>query len=208
MIQDSFTRANSTTTLGSTDTGQVWTPQGTSTWGITSNQAYLVNTTANQEEFCVFESGLADVRISIKMTVAGDMGIPFRFTDSNNCYTATSSPLDTIVVISKVVGGVASDLGTATNYTAANGDVLTLLAIGNSYTLQINGVTKFAATDATFLTQTIHGIKQYPGINTQRFDEFSLTAIGSNALSYPIRYRDVAPFKPGTPRRLWKRGLV
>lgn len=41
-ITDSFNRANSTTTLGNTDTGQAWTVLA-GTWGISSNQAYCLS---------------------------------------------------------------------------------------------------------------------------------------------------------------------
>ena len=47
VITDSFDRADSTTTLGTTDTGQTWTYHaasgGSSTWGIRSNAAYKVS---------------------------------------------------------------------------------------------------------------------------------------------------------------------
>lgn len=49
-VTDSFDRADSTTTLGTTDTGQTWTYHaasgGSSTWGIRSNAAYKVSGSA------------------------------------------------------------------------------------------------------------------------------------------------------------------
>lgn len=43
LAKDTFTRANSTTTMGTTETGSLtWTP-GAGTWGISGNTAYLVS---------------------------------------------------------------------------------------------------------------------------------------------------------------------
>jgi len=61
VVSDSFTRANSTTSAGTTDTGQAWSPL-VGTWGIASNRVYCVSD-ANGDILSV-DTGITNSTIS------------------------------------------------------------------------------------------------------------------------------------------------
>jgi hypothetical protein len=71
LISDSFDRANSTTTLGNTDTGQTWTVPadpagGQPVFGITGNQAY-VPTNPNNAAYATVNTGTANHTVQAKI---------------------------------------------------------------------------------------------------------------------------------------------
>lgn len=111
LATDGFTRADSVVTLGSLETGQPWTAL-TGTWGISSNEAYMVSTTLDGvATFNVLATQSIDITAHIHTTATvnrTDRGIVFRCIDTNNFLlvqlldTATD---DRLVRIVKRVGG-------------------------------------------------------------------------------------------------------
>lgn len=151
-ITDSFNRANSTTTMGNTDTGQTWVPNS-GTWGISSNQAYLVSATS--QATTVFESTVADISLQLTAAVAGNAGPCWRSTDDNNNYLwFANSGLNSYVYkrlarsFTALVGPIAA---------LANGDVMKLVASGSGHTLTINGGAFASFTDSFNSTATSMG---------------------------------------------------
>lgn len=112
-IFDSFTRANSTTGLGVTDTGHTWVQVGTGVVGVISNMAYRATSNAT----AVVDFGQADMHVSHRVAVPGDYfaGHRARYVDSANFYaletssvggTGQAKVMRTIAGTSGAVGGV------------------------------------------------------------------------------------------------------
>lgn len=92
LITDSFNRANTTTGLGTTDTGQSWLATR-GNWFVNSNQAQS-NDTASNYPLASVEFGSADTTVSLSVTPG--VGPAFWVTDSGSwfasyAYTQTST---------------------------------------------------------------------------------------------------------------------
>lgn len=85
VVSDTYTRADSATTLGTAETGQTYTQQAGSTWGISGNRAY--NTSPSTSVNVLVESGLndVDVRGIINFGAGGSLpGLAFRALNDSN----------------------------------------------------------------------------------------------------------------------------
>jgi hypothetical protein len=82
---DTFTRADSAVTMGTAESGQVWTPS-TGTWGIDTGQAYSPD--ASGDRYTVIEvegpDGTFDVDLVNASDGSQDSGLVFRWIDSGN----------------------------------------------------------------------------------------------------------------------------
>lgn len=174
-ITDSFTRADNAASLGTTETGaKAWTALN-GTWGILSNQAYLASLTT--DGVAVIDAGVADCTVSMTVrTTAGNQGIAFRGVDASNHWRAVF--LGTNLYLQKKVATVNTDApGSPVAVTPADGDVLSVVLSGANITVKVNGVTKYAITDAQFQTATKHGLCQSgTGATSYKYDDFSVTA--------------------------------
>lgn len=87
LVDDTFTRADSASSLGTATSGQAWTAS-VGTWGIASNKAYLVSATSNA--VALIESGQSDnfmISCDITSTPTDDRfeaSLIFRAADSSN----------------------------------------------------------------------------------------------------------------------------
>jgi hypothetical protein len=176
-ITDSFNRADSTSGLGNTETGQAWqTVAGTgstTTWGIVSGQAYNI---AGQDSFQVVDSGVSDCTVQVKVTDNTNKQysrLIFRFVDNANYYMLQSN--STNYQLYKKVTGTFTALKTIA-VTPAIGDVLKVVLSGSTITPYINGVAQAAATDAFNSTATKHGIGVTNSTTNAKFDDFSITS--------------------------------
>lgn len=92
VVSDTFDRADSTTSMGSTDTGEVWTPQ-MGTWGITGNKAYVVTAGSEPQETTVVETGLTNFDMEADWFTGSDANFDgvfvFHFVDASNYLIAT-----------------------------------------------------------------------------------------------------------------------
>lgn len=165
-ITDSFNRADSTTTMGSTDTGQTWTPLS-GTWGIISNTGYKVVTSGNQEH-TVIDATVSDCTITLIVTTVDSGGIAFRAIDDNNLFLLDSGGGN---IYRRTAGSftiVASPGG------EANGDTESVVLSGTSIVYKVNGGTPRASfTDSQGTTATKHGIRAFG--NILRVDNLSIT---------------------------------
>lgn len=183
-IADTFTRANSTTSMGSTTTGAApWTSYR-GTWGIASNQAYLSNGNATSVNLAAVESGKADctVQFTIANKSTGEQpGAFLRVTDANNGYILESgrNASATKTNLYKWVSGAATIIGQSSGtLELLAGDVIQVVMAGSSFTVKRNGAVIITATDSTFLTQTKHGFYLVSGGGSPavRFDDFTVSA--------------------------------
>lgn len=170
LVSDTFTRANSTTTLGSTDTGQAWTAQ-VGTWGISSNAAYVA--TGPGLNKATVETGLTacTVAVAISGATVTSRGLVLRWVDTNN-YLTVYAEADSLRIL-RYLAGAGTDLSTVAT-TWADGDIISVVLSGSSITAKRNGVTITATTCSDFLTATKHGL--WANNNIPRLDNFSVSA--------------------------------
>lgn len=170
---DSFTRQDSSTTLGAP-----WLAlQGT--WGILGNTAQVVtassaDSASGLRDVAAFESGSNNVVVRVtNKTTSAPTGIAFRITDSLNflMFVRTSAGYK----LYRVVAGASTELGIS-QIAAAAGDVLQVTAFGPSITVAVNGGTPASVTDTYNQTATKHGLvaRSYTG---SLFDDFSITSL-------------------------------
>lgn len=174
-ITDDFDRANSTTTLGSTTTGQTWTyPRGI--WGISSNSAYSADG-CPAPGFAVVESGTpyGDVQVTIPVNNQ-DARIVFRYVDINNYFLAEHVG-DGRYVIKKVINGASTTISQTEAALAANGDVVKINLDGGTIKLYINSVLKITLSDFS-LFGTKHGLANWCNA-ALRFDNFSVKYVAA-----------------------------
>lgn len=175
VVTDTFTRADSAVSLGSTEGGTagvlVWqVDQGT--WGVQSNRAYNISTAANDRIYIA--SGVSDCTVTEVVGVAGGFGgILFRRTDASNYWRVYWDA--TTIYLDKVVAGVASNVSAA--QVVANGDIVSVVLSGVNIVVKLNGVTIAALTrsDAFSQTGTGHGLYLGAGSAVPRWDSFTVT---------------------------------
>lgn len=169
---DNFTRADSTTTMGSTPTGALaWTPLS-GTWGISGNQAYNVSGGGN--EIVCIDSGKADCTISMTVGNGNNLqgGLVFRASDNNNLYFITNG----YEIYRKQGGGFTSvSAGFPVNLAWAAGDVVTVVLKGPQIIIRRNGVTVVTYTDTFNQTATKHGLRSN---GSTAFRAASFTVVG------------------------------
>lgn len=173
-ITDDFNRADNSTTLGTAPTGQAWEvlTSGT-TFGISSNRASKTATGTDVEGVAVLETGRSDVDISITVAaVGGGLGPVFRATDAQNCWVVDGG--NGHKLYKRVGGSFGTPLGTVAT-AAAVGDVVRVIASGNTISASVNGGTPLVVTDSFNQTATKHGIRiSGTGAPTGRLDNLSI----------------------------------
>jgi hypothetical protein len=183
-INDTFNRADSTTTLGTTSDGTATWSALRGTWGINTNQAYSSVPVPSSENVAVLDLGSADGTIQVTLAAINASGIAFRVQDANNfliCRPA-GGPGQLYTVYKYIAGSytvVASGLGVA----AANGDVLKVVMSGTTVTAYQNGTQIYTGTITNFSTQTQHGLNMGTNSTATRWDNFSFTPPASVAAS-------------------------
>ena len=181
-IVDTFTRADSTSALGSTSTGsKAWT-QHAGTWGIASNKAYVSNGHAGMTCLATIDADVADCTVAATLTSASGAptgGIIFRADGSGNQYVVEIQ-LDTAYTpkIYKGVGGSYSVIATGSSTTVASGSVLSVVLSGSSIIVKDDGVTIVSVTDSSYNSNDRHGMYLTAGSgssSTLRFDDFTVS---------------------------------
>jgi hypothetical protein len=165
-IRDSFTRTDSTTSLGVTDTGQTWV-QYVPGFGISNGQAYAP--VAAGDMVAVIDSGLSDCTFSVRYAVMGaSVGVIVRAADANNLWLISGSG-----VFKRTAGVYSGNLLPTSGW--ATGDTVTVVLSGPTITVYRNGVAFGTVTDAYLQDATRHGIRS--GNDTiVRFDDLAVAA--------------------------------
>jgi len=176
-VTDTFDRADSATSLGTSDSGHVWTALS-GTWGIATNAAYLP-TSADNYNAAIVDSGRADCTVQYTASTVDESEgrVPVRMTDSQNGFIGQASGAGVgIHRLYRIEAGAFTELGT---YTAdhVSGDVLKMVLSGSSIKYFLNGVERIAATDSFQSTAMKHGIGAGTGTpTTHRYNDFSVVA--------------------------------
>ena len=134
------------------------------TWTLISGGVQGTGSASSEALMYAGSSSWTDYQITAGVTVpAGQFaGIVFRYTDSNNYYWAGIGDWGNQYGISKVVGGVYSEIvgsGTASS-NGAGTYTLEVVAQGSTITLYVNNVLVLTTTDATFASGAI-GLRTY-----------------------------------------------
>ena len=180
-ITDSFNRADSTSGLGQTDTGQTWEQIGTGIVGIIGGAAYRASSNAA----AVVDFGQADMWVTHKVVVPGDYfaGHLARYVDANNNYSLETSSAGGTgnVKVTRTAGGTQKAVDGAVIPSIAPGDTIGVsykeVAGGTEIKMYKNGTLTMTATDNTAGRPmgTKAGIKPYNNVNI-RLDDFSIQA--------------------------------
>lgn len=161
-VADDFQRADNASTMGVTPTGgKAWTPlTADSVFGIASNRGYRVTAAGNSENAVVVDSDTSDIDMSFTVAVrgSGGFGPVFRATDHANYWAVDAQ--STGWRLYKRSGGVFTafafipkDGGSA----PAAGDVIRVVAVGDSMTISVNGGTQVETIDSFNRDATKHG---------------------------------------------------
>ena len=173
-ITDSFTRPNSTETLGSTETAQSW-QTFTGTWGITNNTAYPVSISGPgsfpTNTYAVVDTGKSDgiVELNLARNIQ-DARVIFRAIDVNNNYFVERNGWG--YHIEKTVNGQRYELTPRVfNASFSDGDKLKIEMRGPCVYFSLNNNLLLQINDITF-TSGKHGFGTYFDKN-MRFDNFT-----------------------------------
>lgn len=180
-LADNFDRANSSTSLGSTSTGAVPWSALSGTWGILTNRGYVaVSIGGGGQNEAVVDTGSADGTTGVKLATVGAaafFGLCFRATDASNHYVFEGSNGTRARVYKKVAGAYTLLGQSAENVYYASLDLIEVVLSGSSITVKRNGATLVALSDATYTTQTKHGLHLVgsSSSNSTYFDDFVFT---------------------------------
>lgn len=174
VVNDTFNRSNSTTTLGIDETGKAWDVlQGT--WGIDGNAAYTTSTTGFSR--AVINSEVSNCKITCTLKTINPISaatrIIFRSQDINNEWYLTTTT-GGYEVGKRIAGsaGVQSSWGG----TSTNGDIFKIFLEGSSIKIYLNESLIFNLTDSYLQDKTRHGICTFNS-TVPRFDDFKVEVI-------------------------------
>lgn len=180
LVSDSFNRADSAVSLGSTDGGSLgplpWTAHS-GTFGIGANAAAFITGGVANDRNATIDAGAPDVTAGVTIsTYSGvdNVRLVFRFSDNSN-YWILSGNAASAWDLYKRVGGAFTLVGSG-GAAVASGDVLSVSLSGASIVATVNGITVVTATDAFNSTATRYGIGCNTGDPGNRWDNFSVTA--------------------------------
>lgn len=182
---DTFARADSTTTLGSTEEpSRQWMLQpddpASFTGGISGGAGYLKRTTSDGPACVVAESYAADgaLDVTLSMVTAGwqrEFGSVFRFSDVNNMWRFISRDGTSFRLV-KYAGGSYNLMWTSTDLTPASGDAIRVLMDGPNIALYVNGVLVHSLIDSFNQDASKHGWYGNAVDTNDRVDSISMTA--------------------------------
>lgn len=170
VVEDTFTRPDSATTLENAETGQAWQVLA-GTWGIASKTAYCVAHGGTNKACAVVETGMSDgvVEVTHSSLSAGGSRLAFRFTDVDNGFIVGAE--SAVYQLYRLEAGTYNAIGSWAT-TPASGDVVRVVMNGSSITVYINGTARITATSTFNQTATKHGIAA--ASTSSRFDNFTV----------------------------------
>lgn len=182
LVSDSFNRANSTTTLGTTDsynggTAKTWNTFGTAIYGIQNNKAYPSTFVTDAPYFV--DSLNADVKISVNYNATG--GIYFRIVDNTHWFRVVRDG-STLYLQYKDGGGI-STLGTK-NIAFVTGEILSVITKSDG-TIQVfvNSVLQITVTNTLNATNTKQGFGPTDD-SSATWDNFIIEDLGISGTVY------------------------
>ncbi len=196
LASDTFTRANSSSTLGTATTGGAWTAR-TGTWGINNNKAYTVTATTGNEATLTCAS--QPDTISLDFATANIQTTAFtpiaRWVDANNVLRlgiAGNAGKVSIVTTVAGVGNTRASSGVILPTTGAASGTLSMTILSNVVTAYLNGVqacqyTLSGGEVTAFGSSVIVGIEQRGTGSGNTADNFSAIS-GATAVALPAAW--------------------
>lgn len=173
LVSDTFDRPDSTTSLGTADTGQVWAALD-GTWGIETNRAYTPGGGLDRQ--AVVESGASDVTVEVTVpVVTTGAGVVGRSVDGSNYWLWTWEAGVPRMALYKRVGGGHTLVGSYSLAALPDGSRLGLRMTGTTVVGLLDGMDVLTVTDSAHQTATRHGMRVYNSDIT-RLDNFRVEA--------------------------------
>jgi hypothetical protein len=187
LVSDSFNRANSTTSLGSTDsynggTSKAWQIFGNAVYGINNNQAYISQSATSGHGSAYVEVNKSDVAVTTTFSVIDPAEFPkiaFRIVDAENMLMLMADAGTGNYLLYKYVSGSSTDIATGTSF--ANGDVIRIEANGSNIKVFKNGTNIINVTETSYQTATKHGLMLYKYPNS-RMDNFIIEDLATGGV--------------------------
>jgi hypothetical protein len=175
VVTDSFNRTDNPSSLGTADSGQVWSPL-VGTWGISGNTAVL-NAAPAGVKYAVVESGLSDATIQVDLGSETEqiLGVAFRVQDASNGLVCRIIPSSGRLQLSSFVAGTLTQIALQ-DYGGEISCTLKVECVGTTIRCYVDDVLYITATDVTlFQTATKHGLYGNNASLTT-WDDFSVSA--------------------------------
>jgi hypothetical protein len=179
LLYDSFTRADSATTLGNAEfntTPYSYLSAGTGvTWGIQNNSAYIGAVTTSGRSMAYQEMNESDGIIEADITGIGtNNGLAFRITDKDNFWYCVISP--TQLSLAKYAATVSTVVASS-NRTFTDCK-LTIKFKGSKIEVYVDGFLLIRVFDSFNSTATKHGLYSRADILTTRWSNFCVKPLG------------------------------
>lgn len=177
IASDTFTRADNPASLGTADSGQVWSPLA-GTWGVSGTKAVVVSGAGHNQ--AVIESGQSNASVQASLSPTGftqtaTPGLMVRVQGAGNGLGCRLVLADQQLVLFKLVGGVYSQLAAASYAPYPTTMALRVTCEGARIKCYINDtlwIDQDGVTD--FQTATQHGLYAFGAANTT-WDDFSVS---------------------------------
>lgn len=176
---DNFTRADTTSAIGTpSDGGSAWS-QISGTWGISSNAGYMSGVTT--QAICALESNVSNVTLQVTLNgTPTDCGICARVADNSNYLIGIASAAFGTFIY-KVVAGSFAEVSSNSGVNWVAGDVMKFtMDASNLLTVYRNGSSVTSGTNAAGSANTMHGLRSNAD-GTVRFNTFSITGTAAAA---------------------------
>ncbi|WP_307874373.1 DNRLRE domain-containing protein [Frankia nepalensis] len=169
----SFTGANSTNSLGTTDTGESWQVLD-GVWGVSGNTAYL-QTAGGWFRSVAVVPAPSDGTIRFRAPVLQDrIGISFRVQDIDNMWLLYVNPSTNALVLAKRVGGWETTVLTAPNACCSTSDTYGVRLAGSQLSILRNNQVVATTSDSQFSSATRAGLYAQ-GTGAGRLDSLVIT---------------------------------
>lgn len=169
LVSDSFNRPDNATSLGTTDTGQVWSALA-GTWGIDTNQAYGPS---GGDLLALLEAGASDVNITCDIKHHDNNGVLFRTVSQSDFLLARLS-VNTVQLYRRQAGVWTLLADAAMTLTNGQTYAFRVVASGSTINVYVDGVNRVTATESFQSTVTKHGM--FGGNSVSRWDNFRVDA--------------------------------
>jgi hypothetical protein len=187
ILVDTFTRADSASSIGSLETPVTPWIVAIGTWGISSNKGYCasaVNTGAVTGNRIYADCGVVDYTYEVDCYVGSagtTLDVLFRYVDANNYWAAEIDVVAMRIKLYKRIAGsttIISSPGIAFTFVPTTTYRIKIITSGNSISVYVDNVLKTSTSDAALGTSTKVGLSVYSGTglsnNADRFDNLQL----------------------------------
>lgn len=195
VLSDAFTHTDSALSLGTaTVRGGAWTVGNLGdvatlpTWGITSNQGYLVTGGATTHRHAWLESGASNGTLSLAVTLSNpsngvQQGILFRRVDGSNFWIARVNNSTDLVDLLSIANGSATTMASVAGPAMGDGATVTLAVemAGAHIRVKVGGTTYIDLDSNVNQYGTKHGLVQASATGNGTFDTFSMTIFDGGA---------------------------